>query len=138
MAGTRRQPIKPLALSALLLGAGLAATYFTLDPARYAFPRCPFFILTGWYCPGCGSQRAIHELLHGRVGRAAGLNLLVVVFAPVLLLSAINSVRNMLTDKDYYLPLFYRPWFCWAVAGLTITFGVLRNLAVPFGSWLAP
>ena len=28
------------------------------------FPKCLFFSLTGLQCPGCGSQRALHSLLH--------------------------------------------------------------------------
>ena len=27
------------------------------------FPKCPFLMLTGMKCPGCGSQRALHALL---------------------------------------------------------------------------
>jgi hypothetical protein len=27
-------------------------------------PKCPFFLLTGYQCPACGSQRAVYHLLH--------------------------------------------------------------------------
>ena len=34
------------------------------DPATSGvFPPCPLHYLTGWYCPGCGSLRAIHQLV---------------------------------------------------------------------------
>lgn len=33
-----------------------------------------FRLLTGWDCPGCGSQRALHALLHGRVADAWAFN----------------------------------------------------------------
>ena len=56
----------------LLIGLVVAALvvfgfiYFALDPSRSdLFPRCVFLSLTGYKCPGCGSQRAIHALLHG-------------------------------------------------------------------------
>ena len=47
-------------------GAAAAVIYGLFDPAKYAFfPKCPFVMLTGGLrCPGCGSQRAIHALLH--------------------------------------------------------------------------
>jgi len=41
------------------------------SPQEYSFyPRCPFYALTGHYCPGCGATRAIAELLHGHVAAA--------------------------------------------------------------------
>lgn len=50
----------------------LGVVYFFFDPAgSRLFPRCPFLSLTGLRCPGCGSQRALHSLLHGEIARAA-------------------------------------------------------------------
>ena len=50
---------------ALLCAAGI---YYFYDPSLNGFfPRCPFLSITGWRCPGCGSQRAIHAILHGYV-----------------------------------------------------------------------
>ena len=50
----------------LLLGIiGVAVLFFVLDPNKHEiFPRCLFHSLTGGYCPGCGSQRALHSLLY--------------------------------------------------------------------------
>lgn len=31
-----------------------------------AWPGCPFHAVTGWYCPLCGSTRAVWALAHGR------------------------------------------------------------------------
>ena len=41
------------------------------DPHRpgFAFPACPFKLLTGWNCPACGGLRMTHDLLHGDLGR---------------------------------------------------------------------
>lgn len=34
------------------------------------FLKCPLYWLTGWQCPFCGTQRAVHHLLHLRMERA--------------------------------------------------------------------
>ena len=44
--------------------AVMAVVYFVFDPTTTRlFPKCAFYALTGFKCPGCGSQRAIHALL---------------------------------------------------------------------------
>lgn len=65
---------------------GLAVLYYHFDPARHSFfPPCLFRWLTGYDCAGCGSQRAIHQLLHGHVADAWHLNPLLVFLLPYLL-----------------------------------------------------
>lgn len=41
-----------------------------------SFGTCPSLLLTGMYCPGCGSLRGTHDLLTGQFGEAVGHNLL--------------------------------------------------------------
>lgn len=71
----------------LMFAAGsvmLAILYF-LDPSCSGFyPRCPFFVLTGWQCPGCGTLRAVHCLLHGRIVEAWNFNPAMIVSLPIL------------------------------------------------------
>ena len=58
----------PLATIAAL---GAVALLYAFDPATTAFfPSCPFRLLTGWSCPGCGTLRSVHALLHGHFGVA--------------------------------------------------------------------
>ena len=74
-----------LAVAAVVV-AGVVI-YSTFDPsASRWFPRCPFLMLTGLKCPGCGTQRAIHALLHGDVLSALHFNALLPVSIPLLLL----------------------------------------------------
>ena len=62
---------------------GIALVSF--DPAAsLVFPPCPFHYLTGFHCPGCGSLRATHQLLHGNIGAALALNPLMVISLPFL------------------------------------------------------
>lgn len=63
----------------------VAVLYFVFDPAQQAFfPQCPFRLLTGWECPGCGSQRALHALLHLKLGQAFHYNALLVLSIPFI------------------------------------------------------
>jgi len=129
-------------LKILWRGVGIAALiviYCLFNPLKAGFfPRCPFNVLTGLYCPGCGSQRAFHALLHGRVLQAAGYNLLAVLLLPFVLYSAIAFAGNHLWRLGLRQDVFYKPWFAKAVLGLVVAFWVLRNLPVPCFRWMAP
>ena len=122
----------------LLAGLGLAALYFRLDPARYPFPRCIVHWLTGLHCPGCGTQRAVHALLHGHIGQALGFNLLAALAAPALVFGTVEELRGWLSKYPRRNSFLYRPWFGWSAVTFTVLFTVLRNLPGPLGAWLAP
>lgn len=65
---------------------GLVVVYGFFDPYQYRFfPKCPFRSITGLLCPGCGSQRAVHDLLHLDLSGACRENLLLVLFIPYLI-----------------------------------------------------
>lgn len=61
------------------------AIYFSIDPETSRFmPRCLFHELTGRQCPGCGSQRMLHALLHGDIITAWHHNALLLCLLPLL------------------------------------------------------
>ena len=80
-----RRKVTIIVLLSVVLVTALVV-YFLFDPATTPFPRCPFLMLTGWQCPGCGSQRAIHSLLHLDIVAAWRYNALLVLSIPYLLL----------------------------------------------------
>ncbi|NUO76504.1 MAG: DUF2752 domain-containing protein [Lysobacter sp.] len=98
-------------------------------------PGCLFFHFTGLYCPGCGSTRALHGLVHGDLAQAWAMNPLLFVVIPALPMLIAHGM-------GYRLPLPKR-----AIDGLLsakfwliLLFGywIARNLPWwPF-SWLAP
>src|SRR4029450_5129901 len=63
-----------------------AAYAFIFEPGKTGFfPACTFRSLTGLACPGCGSTRALHQLLHGHIGNAFVLNPLLLIVLPIML-----------------------------------------------------
>ncbi len=113
-----------------------AAVYaFIFEPGKSGFfPACMFRALTGLVCPGCGSTRALHQLLHGHVGSAFVLNPLLLIVLPILMyvlvrhtawaISGAAPVRNRLPA-----PVIYGIFF------LLLSFWVIRNTPIyPFAS----
>ncbi len=74
-----------LILSVLAL---LIVLYYLIDPmGQKWFPKCPFYGITGYKCPGCGSQRAVHQLLHFNFTGALQENALLIISLPYILLA---------------------------------------------------
>ena len=84
-----------IALIAAALLGGVAA-YWWWEPAdTIFFPCCPVKVVTGLDCPGCGAQRCLHALLHGRWAEAWHYNALLLLMAPLLaLMAAAELMRN--------------------------------------------
>lgn len=80
----------------IICGIAAAVVYGMFDPAESAFfPKCPFLLLTGGLrCPGCGSQRAIHSLLHLEFKEAFLYNPLVIISIPFLILLAVAALMK--------------------------------------------
>lgn len=56
---------------------------YNLNPTQYWFmPKCPFKLITGLSCPGCGIQRAIHALMHGEIKEAIQYNYFLLYSGP--------------------------------------------------------
>jgi hypothetical protein len=127
-------PRKNLLLPGMLAvaTAGLVMLYF-FDPATSGvFPPCPVRYFTGWYCPGCGSLRAVHQLLQGNLRAAWALNPLTVVLLPFLAYGMVSYALFELRGK--YLPRLVVPavWIR-VLCAVIILFGIARNIPVhPF------
>ena len=85
-----------VAFMVLAVVAGAVLLRFC-DPTKYAlFPKCPFNVLTGLKCPGCGTARAIHSALNGQWGDAISMNPILVIVIPLIAVMLIfpNVARN--------------------------------------------
>jgi|SRR5882672_570976 len=121
----------------LILAAAVGLLLFFFEPGRYPFyPRCLFHRTTGLLCPGCGSLRAMHQLLHGHFVAAVHLNALLVLSIPPICLVAGRSFFRRLKGQPQ-MPNFHPAWL-WAALALGVSFGVLRNMPFAHALWLAP
>ena len=66
--------------------------YALVDVDSGLMPRCPIKELTGFDCPGCGSQRMIHALLHGDFAGAWRQNPFLIVMIPVMLAALVAEL----------------------------------------------
>lgn len=77
-----------LIITILLVGG---VVLYHINPTQYWFmPKCPFKLITGLSCPGCGIQRAIHALLHGEFAEAIKYNYFMVYSVPYVTLFIIE------------------------------------------------
>lgn len=113
----------------LLLAAAVAAVavYLLYDPSQSAlFPRCPFLMLTGLKCPGCGSQRVIHSLLGGDIAAAWHYNAFMVAALPVIALYSYAELRRRRHPQLYNR--LNSPAAIWSIFATTVLWWLLRNI----------
>jgi hypothetical protein len=114
------------------LALGAAAGYVALrDPAGGSvLPPCPFRTVTGWWCPGCGMTRAVHELAHLDLEAAIRLNALVLPVVALIAVAWTGSLLGALGRRPAWIASVARPPT--AVVALAVAvavgFAVVRNL----------
>lgn len=122
----------------MLTALAAALILFLFDPATDAlFPPCPFNTITGYYCPGCGSLRALHELSHGHLLKALGYNALTVLSLPFIAYGLALQMHWYVTGRsltERRLPARLITALFWGI----LAFWLLRNLPYYPFTLLAP
>ena len=114
MAGLKFKVIKKntrvtdyIKLSVLWLGilSVITLLYFYNPETSSIYQPCPFYYLTGLYCPGCGSARSLHQLTRGNIIKAFAFNPLMIISLPFLIYAFISY--NFLIIRGTSLPFIY-------------------------------
>jgi len=109
--------------------AAIAIFLFFFNPASPSnqwFPKCPFRLVTGMQCPGCGSTRAFYQLLHLHPIAAFKFNPLMILTLPFIVYGFLGFTRSALMGRPQRR-LFIPPVYLWAWLFLLIFFWVFRN-----------
>ncbi len=116
-----------LGISAVLLAAAFLVVVYRFDPATHrGYPICILHATTGLECPGCGTLRALHQLIHGNFAEAWRLNSYVMALLPIASWLTVRELIRFTTGK--ILPgIVTRPIFGWAALAGWLAFGILRN-----------
>ena len=109
----------------LLVCAGVVLYAYNPATATF-FPRCPFLVLTGLKCPGCGSQRGLHALLHGDVPLAFHYNALMVLSLPLIFLLLYAEACR--TKRPAFYARVHRSVYIWIYFAAVIVWSVARNV----------
>ncbi len=125
----------PVGWSWALLGLGAAsvAALWVIDPFNSRWlPPCAFRALTGLYCPGCGSTRALYCLVHGEVGAALRFNPLLIVALPFLTYAVVAPLAERHLGLRR-LRFELKASASWGILVMILAYSVLRNLPIePF------
>ncbi|MFT5165263.1 MAG: hypothetical protein ACI8P3_000487 [Saprospiraceae bacterium] len=93
------------------------------------FPKCPFLSLTGYECPGCGSQRAIHQFLQGNVVAAFWYNPLFVLALPYLIIGGLFEFTPLKSKYAKAQRLLFGYKTIYVILVIIISFWIWRNVA---------
>jgi len=116
-------------LIAIIILVFLVWVFFNFSPEENDFfPKCPFLILTGLKCPGCGSQRAVHYLLNLEIYNAFQQNKLIVIFIPYLIANFISRQFNFYKTLD----VLESSYAVKSILILVLSYFILRNILYAF------
>lgn len=115
----------------------LAGVLYFFNPADgVVYPVCVFHSWTGMDCPGCGSLRAAHALMHGQLTNAWDSNPLFVILLPWAIYALWKQYRTPRDGSAVKGAGFTRYWF-WVLLVVLVVFGVIRNLPMDRFRWMA-
>lgn len=135
-----RKALKKHKLSIIIAAVIPAAIilYLYNPSTSLIFPPCPFKLLTGYYCPGCGSLRALHQLFHGNLIAALKLNSFMVLCIPLMIYLILSEMKIKIKGRRLFPRIVFSQSFYVILLTMIILYWILRNIPVPPFIFLAP
>ncbi|WP_255449903.1 DUF2752 domain-containing protein [Seonamhaeicola sediminis] len=106
----------------------ILSLFFLYNPLENSlFPKCPLYAFTGTYCPGCGSQRAIHQILNGNIITGLRHNFLIVLLVLIIIYDLFIKFLNVLLKRKFS-NLLHKPAITISLLVVILLYWVLRNI----------
>jgi hypothetical protein len=116
----------PIATAAAL-ACGCAIVAMNDPSEKSILPGCAFYNVTGWYCPGCGMTRALHNFINGDILKAFRFNAMLIIAIPLFVYFYVWWVNWAFTGKR--MPtLKLTKVQLWSIVAIALVFVVGRNL----------
>ena len=113
-------------ISGLIVGC---VFYFSYNPTdSILFPKCPFLLLTGLKCPGCGSQREIHALLHLDFYTTFRHNAMLIFSLPYIILLLGAKITSFISPNSTFPAKIQTAQIIWSFFVLVVLFWISRNI----------
>ncbi|MDP4178429.1 MAG: DUF2752 domain-containing protein [Bacillota bacterium] len=128
---------KLLIIIAAVIPAAIILYLFNPSTSKI-FPPCPFKFLTGYYCPGCGSLRALHQLFHGNLIAALKLNSFMVLCIPLMIYLILSEMKIKIKGRRLFPRIVFSQSFYTIFLTIIILYWILRNIPIPPFIYLAP
>lgn len=89
---------------------------------------CPFKLLTGFPCPGCGITKSMVFFYKGEWLKSCAYHL----FGPVIIVFAVFNVIvliiEIVTQKDYFKNVYYNIQIAYVLGGTLILYHLIRTI----------
>ncbi|MCF0244869.1 MAG: DUF2752 domain-containing protein [Bacteroidaceae bacterium] len=110
------------------------AFYYFYDPEKTTLiPRCVAYSVTGYRCPACGLQRALHQFLHGNISEALRYNYFLLLCIPYAALYVfallLQHTRRYRTASVRITKTLYSATALKVFLALYIAWWIIRNIA---------
>lgn len=89
----------------MLVLAVLAMLYLGAPGSESWWLKCPMYQITGWQCPLCGLQRAVHAFLHGNFLEAWRYNPALWLLLPYVAVWVLGSFSETVERSRIYARL---------------------------------
>lgn len=123
-----RRIVTAVVVIALIIVAGIVYSW-TVDTTQMLMaPKCPLYMLTGFKCPGCGTQRALHELVRLNLSGVWQYNRLLFVALPYLAILLYVEFLGGKWRSPRLAHAVYSYWGIMAVFFVIVIYWAVRNV----------